>query len=225
MNVNTIAGFLNGSGRNQFPSQALAAVTETAFTIGTDSGTPTTAFIVPPQQAAILGGVSPLSPNVNQALLNAPATQSQFNILPDPPFNTGTFDGRLIRVRLSGAGNAGANAAQSVTVRLYQGTSATLGSDTLLGATTALATVAGGAFSFFMEALLFWESTTQIMSGYFQYQANFANKAGSITANYAQITNYPVVTSPAGLSFLGSIQFGNAAASTVQLKEFAAEQV
>lgn len=225
-NSNSIAGIARqGSARNQFASQAIASTTETIFTVNTDSGT-TQFFLTPPSPTGVYGA----KVNIDSAA-NAAITARSGNVygLPSGESNQGyTTDqlatGKPFRVRLSGTGNAGANAAQSVIVALYQGTSTTVGSDVQLATTgAALATVAGGAFSFFIDATLLWDSGTGLIVGGFSSTIAFGS-AQQFTVTKA-ILNVPTAVTAAGLSFLGTITMGNAAASSVQLSEFAIDRI
>ena len=225
-NLNSITGVTaQGSARNQWPSQAVAATTETIFKIGTDGST-VNFFLTPPSPTGIYGSQA----NIDEAGNAAIAARSGTVVgLPSGESNQGyttaaLANGRLFKIRLVGTGNAGANAAQSVVVKMYQGTSATVGSDHALATTgTALATVAGGPFNFAIETTLLWDATSQILSGY--YNANIA------FATTSQFTTDTVVTTVNGsitaalLSFLGTVTFGNAAASTVQISEFAFDRI
>jgi hypothetical protein len=140
------------------------------------------------------------------------------------PFDVWVAQGRLFYVRVSGVGNAGANGAQSVIINLYQGTSATLASDKKIGTTgSALATVAGGAYNFFIEATLLWDSTSQILSG--SYEANIAFGSVSQYTTRTVVPNVVTSVTAAKLSFLATVTMGNAAASTAQLTEFVIERV
>lgn len=225
-NANSIVGVTaQGSARNRWPSQALAATTETIFNIGTDAGS-TQFFLTPPSptgiygaQAALDEGSNPAITDRSGALYGLPSGESNQGYT-----TTALAAGRLFKIRLVGTGNAGANAAQSVIVKLYQGTSTTVSSNHALATTgSALATVAGGPFNFAIETTLLWDSTSQILSGY--YNANIA------FATTSQFTTDTVVTTVNGsitaalLSFCGTITMGNAAASTVQLSEFAFDRV
>ena len=225
-NVNSIVGVTaQGSARNQWPVQALAATTETIFTVGTNAGT-TQFFLTPPSPTGIYGAQAVLDEAGNAAIADR---SGNLYGLPSGQSNQGyttnaLAGGRLFKVRLVGTGNAGANAAQSVIVKLYQGTSTTVGSNHALATTgSALATVAGGPFNFAIETTLLWDSTSQILSGY--YNANIA------FATTSQFTTDTVVTTVNGsitaalLSFNGTITMGNAAASSVQLSEFTLDRV
>ena len=139
-------------------------------------------------------------------------------------FSAESWNGRPFKVRAMGVGNAGANAAQSVQINLYQGSSATVGSNKKIGTTgTALAAVAGGAFNWMVEATLLWDSTSQILSG--SYTANIAFGTVSQFTTTTVVPNVVTSVTAAGLVFNATIVLGNGAASTVQIKEFVADRV
>lgn len=227
MNTNTVGGIaLQGTVRNTWPNQALATTNETLFQINTD-GTAANYFLTPTLPSTIVGAQTPFSTAANAAITSRGGQQYG---LPSGWSNNGwntnvLLPGRVFKVRLVGTGNAGANAGQTVVVNLYQGTSATPGSDNKIGTTgTAFATAAGGAFNFYVEATCLWDSTSQILSG--AYTANIA--FGTTSQFTAPATGTKFVfgsVATAGLSFLGTIQLGNAAASTVQVSEFSIEAV
>ena len=225
-NYNSVAGITaQGSARNQWPSQAVATTTETQFVVSTDSGT-SQFFLTPPSPSGIYGAQTKFDEAGNAAITGR---SGQLAGLPSGESNQGyttaaLASGRLFKVRLVGTGNAGANAAQSVIVKLYQGTSTTLASDKAIGTTgAALATVAGGAFNFAIEATLLWDSTSQILSGC--YTSNIAFGTVSQFTTTTVVTNVVTGVTAAGLSFLGTITLGNAAASTVQISEFIFDRV
>ena len=224
-NPSTATGVaFSGTGRNNFPVQTVATVTETIFTVGTDTGT-ANYFLVAPTGGQIYGATSGLDVNGNSAITDRsqyiyglPSSES------NDQFSSSSWDGRLFKIRLAGIGNAGANAAQTLQVNLYQGTSATLGSDKKIGTTgTALAAVAGGAFNFYIEALLQWDATSQILSG--SYTSNIAFGSGSQFTTTTVVPNVVTGVTAANLSFLGTLTLGNAASSTVQLREFVLDRV
>ena len=224
-NTNSVAGYgFSGTQRNAWPTQTIATATETALLLNTDTGT-TTGFVVAPTGGQIYGATSGLDVNGNQAITD----RSQYIYgLPsgesNDQFSASSWDGRLFRVRLAGIGNAGANAAQTLQVNLYQGTSATLASDKKIGTTgTGLAAVAGGAFNFFIEATLQWDATSQILSGY--YDSNIAFGSGSQFTTTTVIPNVVTGVTASGLSFLGSLALGNAASSTITVREFLVERL
>lgn len=221
MNSNTIVGLSSGTSRNQIPSLALATVTETSVKVTTDTGT-AVALLGLPLATAVVGSSNPLSQNANPAILS-PALGAAFQGAGTnrPYFNSTSFSGRTLRARISGTGVAGANAAQSVIVNLYLGTNiVTPSSNTLLATTgAALATVAGGAFSFSLVADLLWDSGTLLVVG---------SQTGTIAFGTTQqytvpkaIAAVPSAVALAGIQFQASVVMGNAAASTVQVSEFA----
>ena len=225
-NTNSVAGFAqSGTLRNQFPTQTIAATGPTAFTINTDTGT-TTAFIVAPSGGKIYGAQAGLDINANPAIIDRSGREYG---LPsgetNDQFSTASWDGHPFYVRLVGIGNAGANAGQTLLVGLYQGTSATPGSNNLLGTTgTGLAAAAGGAFNFFVEATCLWDATSQILSGVVD-----ANIAFGSTSQYTAPASgtkfvYTGITA-ANLSFMGALTLGNAASSTITLREFTVEKI
>lgn len=234
-NTNSVAGFAqSGTLRNQWPTQTVATTTETALLINTDAGT-TTGFVVAPTGGQILGAQTRFDVNSNGSIT---ARSGREYGLPsgesNDQFSSSSWDGRPFRVRLSGIGNAGANAGQTLIVNLYQGTSATLGSDNKIGTTGAgLAAVAGGAFNYYVEATCLWDATSQILSG--AYTANIAfGSTSQFTAYSTAVATTPAVPSTAfvftgiaasGLSFLASLKLANAASSTITVRELTVEKI
>lgn len=225
-NANTVGGFtLQGTARNTWPSQAIAATTETILQINTD-GTASNFFLTPNLPTNIVGAQTSFSTAANAAITGRGGMQyGNPSGWSNNGWNTNVLlPGRQFTVRLVGTGNAGANAAQSVIVNLYQGTSATLASDKKIATTgSALATVAGGAYNFSIEAYLLWDNTSQILSG--SFTANIAFGTTSQFTTTTVVSNVVASVTTAGLSFLGTVTMGNAAASTVQVSEFVIEQV
>jgi hypothetical protein len=224
-NPSTVAGFVgSGTGRNLFPTQTVAATTETILKIGTDAGSANLFFVVP-TGGQIYGASSPLDASANQSITSR--SGRAYGVpsgVSNDQFSTETWNAHPFFLRMSGIGNAGANAAQSLIFNLYQGTSATLASDKAIATTgAALATVAGGAFAFEIEARLLWDPTSQILSG--SYTSNIAFGTVSQFTTTTVITNVVTAVTAAKLSFLGTVILGNAASSTVTLKEFSVSQI
>ena len=224
-NTNSVAGVTqSGTLRNQFPTQTVAATTETALLLNTDSGT-ATCFIIAPSGGEIYGARAPRDVNANPAITARSGREygvpsGEANDL----FSSSSWDGRPFKVRICGIGNAGANAAQTLLVNLYQGTSATLGSDVKIASTgAALATVAGGAFQFYIEARLLWDSGTGLLTGSFDADIAFGSSQ-QYTVTKA-ILAVPTAVTTAGLSFLASLTLGNAASSTITVREFIIDKV
>jgi hypothetical protein len=218
-NSNSVFGFSgSGSSRNQFPTQTVATTTATPLTISTDSGT-ANYFLVLPTGGSIFGAQQKLDVNANSSITGR---SGQLWGLPsgesNDQFSSASWDGHPFKLKIAGIGNAGANGAQTIQVNLYQGTSATLGSDNLIGSTgTGLAAVAGGAFSFVVEANCIWDATSEILAGYYTGIVTFA-----ATSQIVAPTKFTSVTSvtAANLSFVGGLTLGNGASSTITLREF-----
>jgi len=223
-NASTVFGFTqSGTTRNTFPTQTIAATGPTQLTIGTDGGT-ANYFLVLPTGGSVLGAQASLDVNANASITRRSGrTYGLPSGDTNDQFSTSSWDGHPFKIRIAGIGNAGANGAQTVQVNLYQGTSTTIGSDNLIGTTgTGLAAVAGGAFSFLVEANCLWDNTSQILAGYYTSIVTFA-----ATSQISAPTKFTSVTSvtTAGLSFLAGLTLGNAASSTITLREFVADVV
>jgi hypothetical protein len=226
-NANSVAGFAqSGTGRNQFPTQTVATLTETVLQISTDSGTNANYFLVAPTGGQIYGAVASLDVNSNQAVIDrSPYMWGLPSGDSNDQFSSSSWDGRPFKVRISGIGNAGANAGQTLIVNLYQGTSSTLGSDKAIATTgSAFAAAAGGAFNFTVEASLLWDVTSGILSG--SYTSNIAFGTVSQIVAPTAVTNVVTgLTTLANLSFLASLKLGNAASSTITVREFVLDRV
>lgn len=108
---------------------------------------------------------------------------------------------------------------------LYQGTSSTLGSDTAIGAIPAQAVASsGGAFNFEIEATLQWDSTSQILSGWYSSDIGYGSSSHFVTTTV--VTSVVTGVAIAGLSFLASVTFGFASpANSITVREFVLEKV
>lgn len=227
MNFNTFTGFVGGTGRNQIPLQTLAATTETAFVINTDTANTTaTAILSVPAGGGIAGSVAPLNADSNAALLQQNSSLIVPRGVARPEFNSTSFDGRPFKVRIFGTGVAVANGAASITVKLYSGTSsAVVGTaGNVMASTGAVATVAGGAYNFFLEATLIWDSGSQILDGYYEATSNFG-AASTLVAPTKSNTTPLSVTTIASLKFLATATWGNAVGGTLQVKEFVIDRL
>lgn len=228
MNVNTVAGITaTGSARNQFNTQTVATTVETALVVNTDAGT-TACFVVAPVGGSVLGSATKLDVNANASVLDRSGmVYGVPSGVSNDLFSSSSWDGRPFKVRICGTGTAGHNAAQTLIFNLYQGTSATLGSDKLIGTTGAAYAIAQGAsnvsFNFLIEATLTWDATSGVLSGFYT-----GNIAGGTTSQFVTTTVVPNVVgsvTSAGLSFIASVTLGNAASSTVQVKEFVIDRL
>lgn len=123
------------------------------------------------------------------------------------------------------AGALPTSATSAVTIQLYQGLSATLGSDKSLGTTGAVpVSTGGGNFNFELEATLMWDATSQILSG--SYTANVGYGSSSSFTTDTVVTNVVTALPLASLSFLGTATFGFASsANTIQLEDFSLDRI
>jgi hypothetical protein len=228
MNANTVAGVTaTGSARNQFNVQTVATTVETALVFNTDAGT-TACFVVAPSGGQVLGSVSGFDVNANSAVIERSGMEyGQPSGVSNDQFSSSSWDGRPFKVRICGTGTAGHNAAQTLLFNLYQGTSTSLASDKIIGTTGAAFAIAQStsnvSFNFLIEATLTWDVTSGVLSGFYT-----GNVAGGTTSQFVSTTVVPNVVgsvTSAGLSFLASVTLGNAASSTVQVKEFTIDRL
>jgi hypothetical protein len=223
-NVNIIAGYFGGTGRNQILSQTLAATTETEFKVGVDSGATTTiAVLSMPTQTQILGSQSPLDQTANPALSNSGFSRLSYFGDSNPPFNSGVFDNsKPFLVRIAGVATPASNAGNTLAVILYLGATK---SGTALATTAAVpqasTTTAKG---FIMEAQLLWDSTSQAVTG--QYWFSLPGTSGTVYSTWKTLAAAgSAVTSPAGLTFCASATWGNVAGGVVAVSEFSISQL
>lgn len=220
-NSDTITALFGpGTGRFQINPLVLASVTETAFSMGTDTGTTVAVLTLPTGGGTnLVGSGSPVEFNQNAAISSQSYGRKVSVGTEAPYFSSKTFDGgRPFRVRVVGTCTLNAGAANTLAINLYQGSSATLGSDVKVAGLTA-----GGAPStsvnFILETVILWDSTSQKLGGY------FSGQVGNTLTAAAALSNAATVTTTAGLTFVVSAVFGNAGGGTVNISEFSAEQV
>ena len=240
-NSNSVAGVaVSGSSRNQFPVQTVASTVETILKIGTDSVTNANYFLVVPtgvtaatssvSLTGALGAAAGLDVNANPAVIEISSREYG---LPSggttDQFSSSSWDGRPFKVRVSGVGTAGHNAAQTVLFNLYQGTSSTLGSDNIIGTTGAAFAVAQSSanvsYNFVIEATLVWDATSKILSGNYIANIGAASTYGSQFTTTTVISNVVTSVAASGLSFLATVTMGNAASSTVQIRDFVVDRL
>lgn len=227
-NSDTVFGFAqSGTLRNQFPVQTVAATTETILKIGTDAGS-ANYFLVAPYGGQVYGAQSGLDVNANSSIIDRSAQNWG---LPsgesNDQFSTSSWDGHPFRVRVCGIGTAGHNAAQTLLFNLYQGTSATLASDKIIGTTGAAYAIAQSSsdvkFNWMIEATLLWDVASQNLSG--SYTANISGGTTSQFVTTTVVPNVPVTIAASSLSFLATVTLGNAASSTIQVREFVLDRL
>lgn len=221
MNANTITGFIGGTKRNQIPVLTTAAITATVFSTVTDTGTAPAVLSIP-VQSAVLGSSNGLGPNVNAAILVP--TGGLLGATSD--FNSSSFDGRAFKVRVQGTFNS-AVTANGLTIGLYLGSSATVGSDALLGAIASTATGIGvAAGHFFAEGVLIWDSVSGKLDGSL---SGFVAASGGTPFPVSTAVVYATQASaaaPANLQFVAAATFATTnAANSVQVTEFAIDAI
>jgi len=233
MNANTILAYRGGTARNQ-----IAAIVGTAGDISTATparlNTDATANSVQailsiPTQAAIVGTFNPLALEANAAILGPAYGRLFGNVRGNaaPYFNTASFDGVPFRLRVSGTASMGANGAQSLLIQIVHGPAATIGGagNTIIASTgAAFATAAGGAADFSIVAEVLWDSTLQFLSGRRSSVIAFVTPSVQVTSDIV-LTNEPACADIAHLQFQVFATAGNAAVSSVQVKEFALEAI
>jgi hypothetical protein len=217
-NANTIVGFIGGAGRNQIPVVTVTTASETNIPVVTDSGTNGVAVLSIPQQGAIVGATTPISQNANPAIIGqgsqayGPIEGGQA-----PFYNSGSFDGRPFRIRLSGSVTSATAASQTILFTLYLGTSK---SGTALKATTAFTGVAtAGTYPFFLDATLLWDSVSQTVNG--TLSSNISNTPVAAAALSTQGTGVTL----ANLNFNYSFTTAVAGSVSVAVKDFSLDLV
>lgn len=191
--------------------------TESIFQMATDTGT-ANAYVSVPLQSGVVGSKNPLDINANPAVLSGNAGRPGGYRGAAPYFTTASFDCHPFVVSL--AGRFTSSAVDSTTghaFNLYQNTSAALGGNLIIGATSS-ATLAAGNYPFFIQATLMWDSVSHLLVG---------ETVGVVAGQYTGRTAItPIsVTSLANLIFVGSSKFNTGAANTVTPLEFTLSQI
>lgn len=242
MNANTVTsiGSLYPSAHvfNVAPQTAAQLGTTARAFLFTGSGTVATTAV--PSGSAILGSVTPFDPESNASLASPFGSQLVGRSRAGRPyFNSGSFDGRpfIVRAVLQASLTAAGGGATTVLFALLNGTSATLGSDTVIANTGAAVSIAATKVSFLsatVEAYLQWDSTSQALHGeYTSWIGGSVDTSGAATIHQVvqpvALLNAPVtgITAASGLSFLASCTIGTTAANagTVSLVELSIEQL
>lgn len=146
---------------------------------------------------------------------------SLLSLIPPADMTTsGTFDGKLFRVRIVGEY---ACASGTFIPRLYFSNSATVvtGNRLAIGSTGPAASTKG---NFMLQADLLWDSISTGISGYYQ---GFTAGSGGVTGitSATVVTNSQTAASFASIIFSASAQFSAGAANTVTVNEFSIERV
>jgi hypothetical protein len=189
---------------------------------------PSTRLYGPSSAPAIPGGVvtantpatnaAPLPANVTilnttETVITSPANPGQPLVLNIPP--GGPLEQR--RFELYASGYIFTGTSSTVTIKLYSGTSATVGSDTLLGSSGAITAFAGKA-PWYASANLIYDSVSGKLQGSIKFLVNntlVSEVAVSNVVTGISNTNNPVA------SFVISVTFGTAGTQVFQVQEFA----
>lgn len=217
-NVNSIAGFVNGTGRNQIPTTTVTVASETNITVNTDTGT-AVAILAVPGQTAIVGAQTPLSPNSNPTIIGQ-GTQpyGPYEGSNAPFYNSGSFDGRPFRIRITGTATSAAAASQTLQFKLYLGTSKAGTSLIALPAAAFTGVATAGTYSFLLDATFLWDSTSQLLNGYATINI------GNVTSTNVAITQATAVTL-ANLQFNASFTTAVAGSVALTVKDFSMDLV
>lgn len=198
-NVNSSNGFVS------LPAQV----------IGT---TAATALLVPPSTALYQGLPSPVfAAGAGLFLAVAPNYQSSNPNAASPTYVNDSVDGRQFRIRIVGL--VVASASSTFQISLYQGSSSTLTSDTLVSISASYTVTTASTVNFLFENNFLWDSTSQKLNGWFNSDVNntFTGSAAITAVTSLSVTN---------LNFIPAFTFGTAnAANQVIIKEFLVENV
>jgi|SRR5579862_2170197 len=216
-----VVAFFGGTGRNQMLPLSLAATTETEFKIGNDGGaTNLIAVVSVPQQSTVYGS-QVLDQRVNPASLGAGLQCWSWPGVPANPWSSQTFDiARPFLVRIAGTLTPASNAGNSITIRLYLGTSK---AGTLLATTGAVAQASTtSTYEFLLEAQLKWSSGSGTIRGHYWYDVNGMTPAYQ---TWMALTNSGSAAAVANLNFCTSAQWGNGVGGLVATSEFSISQL
>jgi len=187
------------------------------------SGAPGAAGLLGLNVAGATAGVLPakqiVSSGTETVILN-PALNSatQALVLSIPP--NAQLEQQPFKVVACGYLSTGASS--TVTIKLYSGTSTTVGSDTLLGSSGAISAFSGKC-PWYLVANLIFDSVSGKMQGSIRFMVNNSLVAETAISNVVTgITNFP--TTPGGapvVNFVLSVTFGTAnAANTINVDDF-----
>jgi hypothetical protein len=231
-NSDTIAALFGpGTARNQINSLVLTTTAETLFVVSTDtSGTTNTATLAVPTGNStantLVGSGSPVEFNQNPAI-SSQSYGRKVSVFTEPPyFSSTTFDlGRPFRLRIQGNASLSPTTVtaspNTLVVNIYNGTAitATYKITAMTAGLSNSSTTATLTGQFYIEALVQWDSTTQTISGV--YDGNIGNTIKAQTA----LANQVAVTTASKLIFTPSAVFASGAGGTVNVVEFAVDQV
>ena len=185
-----------------------------------------TAVIAVPSQSAIFGSFAPVDPNANNSFsIDELGGIGGFRGLRGRPyFNSGSFDGRAIRIRAMGKYNnqAATTNAQTVTFKITQGTA--VSSSKVIASVSSGTNLASGPANFIVEATILWDSAMQVIAG--EFWGNVTNGTTNTYTSRTGLSNLVSAAAYTNLQFVASVVFGTSSAnSTANLVEFSMEAV
>lgn len=198
-NVNSSLGWVN------LPAQS---VTTTNATI----------FAAPAASALYQGLPSPKFPSGAGLYIDlSNTTQNSSGTATSTGFVNDLYDGHAFRVRVVGVATVGASSTFSVL--LYNGSSSTTTSDTLVALSSSYTITQASSINFSFTTDMLWDSTTQKLNGAF---GSNVNNTVTAPAAITSVTSLSVTN----LQFCAGVIFGTSnAANTVTIKEFLLESL
>jgi len=134
-----------------------------------------------------------------------------------PTYVNDSVDGRQFRVRVVGFTTV--SASSTFQVSLFNGSSSTTTSDTLVAISASYTITTASTVNFVLEANFLWDSTSSQLNGWFFSDVNNTYTGAAATTKVASL-------SVTNLQFIPAFTFGTSnAANTVTVKEFLFENV
>jgi len=177
-----------------------------------------TTLLVPPSSALYQGLPSPVFAAGAGLFVNlSNTTQSSNPQAASPTYTNDLIDGKQFRIRVVGLATVAAST--HIQLGLYQGSSSTTTSDTLIAISASYAITTASSVNFVFETNLIWDSTTTNLNGWFQSDVN---NVFTGSAAITQITNLAVTN----LQFIPSVIYATSnSGNTWTVKEFLVETV
>ena len=199
-----MANVNSGLGWVSLPAQSITTTNATVLAVPAAGGYAT---LPSPTQA------------VGSALFIDLSTTSQTNnpTAASPVYTNDAIDGRQFRIRVVGVATVAASSAFQVS--LYNGSSTTTASDTLIAISASYTITTASTVNFVFENNLIWDSTSKKLNGWFYSDCNntFTAAAAITSVSALSVTN---------LQFVPAFTFGTSnAGNTVTVKEFLLETV
>lgn len=134
-----------------------------------------------------------------------------------PTYVNSSVDGRQFKIRVVGLATVAASS--TFQVSLYNGTSSTVTSDTLVAISASYTITTASTVNFLLETNFLWDSVSSKLNGWFYSDVNNTFTGGAAITSIASL-------SVTNLQFIPAFTFGtNAGAATVTVKEFLFEKV